>query len=699
MRSLSLPLPHRQFTRSTLLFLAALATAFTLTGLRAQSPQAPAAPANAPTTQEQFTVGDSPDDPGPLATEVSPALTHAAVSAAAEKVACWELARTQPTFNRLWTYAALYDGFLAASITTGDPRFHDAMVHMSEGFGWKLINDRFPHADDMALGKTYMELYLDKRDPVRMTHTKEVLDQLLARPDDPAKLLWWWCDALYMAPPVLAKMAVATGDRRYLDYMDKEWWETSASLYDPVEHLYFRDSRYFTQKQKNGQKIFWSRGNGWVMGSFVKVLSVMPSDYPSRPKYIEQFRQMADRLAAIQSKDGLWRSGLLDPESYDLPEVSGSAFFTYAMAWGINQGILDRAKFLPVVTRAWAGLISHIYADGRLGSIQPIDGQPGVFKPSASYVYGVGSFLLAASEVDILAKSLGPQRPRITGISHSAYFVSDLPKALAFWHDLLGYDRYFSLKKDGTDQVRIAFIKINDHQHIELFNEPPTSPPNHMSHLCFTVDDARQMRDYLSAQGVSVPSTVGTTHAGDYAFEIKDPDGTLIEFVQPLPTGVEAQAAGKFLPSTRIASSIYHVGFKVADIRKSIDFYHNVLGFNETWRGASTPAQLSWINMRVPDGDDYVEFMLYQHAPSQLGGMNHTALLVPDVQQAIATLSARPAFKSYTRTLDPHVGKNGKRQVNLFDPDGTRVEIMEGHTVDGKPVPPSTAPAPIPDNP
>jgi rhamnogalacturonyl hydrolase YesR len=397
------------------LFRFALTAAFPLSGLLAQSPQPPGAPTNAPSSPtpnlEQSTVGDAPDDPGPLATDVSPALTHAAVSAAAEKVATWELARTQSSFNRLWTYAALYDGFLAASKTTGDPRFHDAMVRMSDGFGWKLINDRFPHADDMALGKTYMDLYLDSSEPIRMAHTKQVLDQLLVRPDDPAKLLWWWCDALYMAPPVLSHMASATGDRRYLDYMDKEWWQTSASLYDPVDHLYFRDSRYFTQKQKNGQNIFWSRGNGWVMGSFVKVLSVMPPDYPTRPKYIEQFRQMAERIAAIQSKDGLWRSGLLDPGSYDLPEVSGSAFFTYAIAWGINQGLLDRDKFLPVVTRSWAGLISHIYADGRLGSIQPIDGQPGVFKPSASYVYGVGSFLLAASEVDILARSLGPRQP------------------------------------------------------------------------------------------------------------------------------------------------------------------------------------------------------------------------------------------------------------------------------------------------
>ena len=194
---------------------------------------------------------------------------------------------------------------------------------------------------------------------------------------------------------VWLRLGEVTGDLRYLNYMDKEWWETSASLYDPVEHLYFRDSRYFTQKQDNGQKVFWARGNGWVMGSFVKVLEKMPKDYPSRAKYIAQYKEMAERIAAIQGKDGLWRSGLLDPGAYDLPEVSGSAFFTYAMAWGINHGILDAKTYKPVVTKAWAGMLKHVYADGRLGDIQQTGAEPAAFKPSASYTYGVGGFLLA----------------------------------------------------------------------------------------------------------------------------------------------------------------------------------------------------------------------------------------------------------------------------------------------------------------
>ncbi len=390
----------------------ALAALVGLTASAQVAPKASDAQGATPLSVERASAGDAPDDPGPLATDLSPALTHAAIGTAARKVADWQLARGEPIFNQQWTYAALYDGLLAASKATGDPRYHDAVVKMAEHFDWKLVDARFPHADDMALGQSYLDLYLEKHEPVRMASTKAILDRLIVRPDSPDKLLWWWCDALFMAPPVLARMFAATGDQRYLNYMDREWWQTSASLYDTAEHLYFRDSRYFTQTEKNGRKIFWSRGNGWVMGAFAKVLELMPQDYPGRGKDIAQYKEMADRIAAIQGEDGLWRSGLLDPGAYDSPEVSGTAFFTYSLTWGINHAVLDRTKFEPVVKRAWAGMLAHVYADGRLGSIQPIDGQPGQFKPSASSVYGVGGFLLAASELDALAQTAPATRPR-----------------------------------------------------------------------------------------------------------------------------------------------------------------------------------------------------------------------------------------------------------------------------------------------
>jgi len=362
-------------------------------------------PAAAPSSVEREHVGDSPDDPGPVATGLSAELKPKAIDAAMKKVADWQVAVAEPHFNKQWTFAALYDGLLAASKTTGDPKYHDAVLHFAERSDWTLLNDRFPHADDQAFGQAYLDLYREDPQPVRMADTRAIMDRLIVHPDDPNKLLWWWCDALFMSPPVLLRMYEITHDRKYLDYMDREWWLTSGSLYNQENHLYFRDSRYFTQKQANGKPIFWSRGNGWVMGALVNVLGIMPADYPSRPKYVTQFREMAAEIAKIQSPDGLWRSGLLDPDSYDLPEVSGSAFFTFGIAYGINEKILDRKTYLPVVEKSWKAMLSHIYADGRLGSIQPIDGQPGKFKPSASYVYGVGGFLLAGSEMHRLAES------------------------------------------------------------------------------------------------------------------------------------------------------------------------------------------------------------------------------------------------------------------------------------------------------
>ncbi len=367
------------------------------------------APASAGVTKpvDGHAAGDSPDDAGPLATGLSPALRPMAIHQAMNKVANWQVKYAEASFNQQWTFAALYDGLLASSRSTGDQTAHDAVLHMAEGFHWQLLDTRFPHADDEALGRAYLELYQEHPSPERMANTKEIMDRLVVRPDDPKKLVWWWCDALFMAPPVLARTALITHDRKYLDYMDREWWESSSYLYDPSEHLYFRDDSYFHKTEANGKKLFWSRGNGWVLAGLATILPMIPADYPSRPKYVQQFKEMAQKIASLQQPDGLWRTGLLDPEAYSASEISGSGFFTYAIAWGVNNGVLDRKVYAPVLEKAWAGMLQHVYADGRLGSIQPIGAAPGAFKPSSSYVYGVGAFLLAGSELAKLREAKG----------------------------------------------------------------------------------------------------------------------------------------------------------------------------------------------------------------------------------------------------------------------------------------------------
>jgi len=312
-----------------------------------------------------------------------------------------------------------------------------------------------------------------------------------------------------------------------------------------------------------------------------------------------------------------------------------------------------------------------------------------------AYLRLISAILLVASTC--LAQTAAPTRPRITGISHVAYYVSDMPKAMVFWHDLLGLDISYDRKKPNSTDTSVAFLKVNDHQYVELLSDRPAQadPKNFMSHLCFLTDDVEQMRAYLASKGIAVPPRAGKTGTGDLVFSVKDPDGTQIEFSQPQLTSVEAQGAGKFLSPTRVSQRIYHAGFVVGNTQRALDFYGNILGFQEFWRGSGSPTQLSWINMRVPDGTDYVELMLYRTLPATFGSDNHVALEVPDLAAAIASLQARPAIKSYGQPLGTgHVGHNGKRQLSLFDPDGTRVELMEPITADGKPVPPSTAPPP-----
>jgi lactoylglutathione lyase len=209
------------------------------------------------------------------------------------------------------------------------------------------------------------------------------------------------------------------------------------------------------------------------------------------------------------------------------------------------------------------------------------------------------------------------------------------------------------------------------------------------------------MRDYLAAKGVEPmgnaahgPAPKGQT--GNKNFNVKDPDGHIVEIVEYQPDSWTAQHAGKDMPATRISDHIKHVGFLVGDLAKSIHFYGDILGFQETWRGGGNPAVLSWVNLRVPDGEDYVEFMLYGKlpAPDARGTKNHMSLTVPDAQKALEELKKRAARAGYTREIAIRTGVNRKRQINLYDPDGTRVELMEADTIDGRPAPSSTAPPP-----
>jgi catechol 2,3-dioxygenase-like lactoylglutathione lyase family enzyme len=302
--------------------------------------------------------------------------------------------------------------------------------------------------------------------------------------------------------------------------------------------------------------------------------------------------------------------------------------------------------------------------------------------------------------VGCAGKQSPPQPPpaagRILGIGHMAIYVSDLAAARVFYEDFLGFEEVYTLPRpEGGD--RIAFVKVNEEQYLELFAEPPRND-GRVNHIAFYTDDTEALRRNLAARGVTVPATVGKGKIGNTQFGVVDPDGHNVELLQYQPAGWTVRAKGKHLPPSRVAARIGHLGVLVGALGKSLAFYQGLLGFEETWRGGPSPKALSWVNLRVPGGPDYLELMLYDQLPppTERGGKNHICLVVPDVPAAVAMLESRPARKQYGRTIEWKVGVNHKRQANLFDPDGTRVEIMEPATADGQPVPPSPAPPPHP---
>lgn len=323
------------------------------------------------------------------------------------KVADWQLKNPKhPPYD--WTNGAFYAGVFAAYETTKSPEIWAALTELGSKTEWKP-GRRFDHADDIVINQTYIDIYRLKKDQKMLQPTIDVVKRIQTEKSVEAEkhgITWWWCDALFMAPPTLAKLSKTTGDKAYLALNDKLFRETYDLLYDKEEHLFARDVNYLInakgegRREANGKKIFWSRGNGWVMGGLARLLSELPKDSPKYNWYKNLYIEMANRIITLQQADGLWRSSLLDPDSYPGGEASGTGFYAYALAWGINNKILDKKKFGPHVKKAWTGLNTLVHENGMVGWTQPIGADPRKnFTVDSWEVYGAGAYLLAGSEV------------------------------------------------------------------------------------------------------------------------------------------------------------------------------------------------------------------------------------------------------------------------------------------------------------
>ncbi len=264
-------------------------------------------------------------------------------------------------------------------------------------------------------------------------------------------------------------------------------------------------------------------------------------------------------------------------------------------------------------------------------------------------------------------------RPPIVGVAHIGLKTSNLDAAETFYGHVLGYD-HFSLDKP-TGGLMLNYYKVNDHQYIEIYPTLTSPTEDRMTHIAFETTNIQQLRDFLAAHSVQVPATLKPGLDNNLSMMIKDPEGHNVEFVQYMPGSLHTNNFGKFLPPTRISQRMIHVGIVVQDREAADRFYKDILGFKMTWYGGKTNDQTDWVDMRVPDGTDWLEYMLNVHNPSpkQLGGNHHLALGVESIQPAYKAVLAR----GYNPPQPPKVGRDGKWQLNLYDPDFTRAELME----------------------
>ncbi|MDR2982748.1 MAG: glycoside hydrolase family 88 protein [Puniceicoccales bacterium] len=345
--------------------------------------------------------------------KVSPAWKKSAVLSTMEAVADWQIEHPSRHAQNDWTQATGYLGFLALSEISRDPVYEQLIRDRCDEMKWQLARNYY-HADNQCVAQVYLFFYEKDKNPAMIAPTMERFDQILAKPitrglehQEPGYLnhRWSWCDSLFMAPPAWLKLGLLTGNNQYIEFMDKEWKATTDYLYDKDENLFFRDSRFFDKREPNGAKIFWSRGNGWVMGGLVGILKIMPKDSPLRPYYEKQYKEMAAKILSIQQSSGFWSTSLLDSSRVSIPETSGTGFYCYTLAWGINNGLLPKAKYEPAVKRSWEALVSCVQTNGKLTHVQPIAADPFKFNENATEIYGVGAFLLAGSEIYKMAES------------------------------------------------------------------------------------------------------------------------------------------------------------------------------------------------------------------------------------------------------------------------------------------------------
>jgi rhamnogalacturonyl hydrolase YesR len=515
--------------------------------------------------------------------KVSDAWTLDAIAYNAKLTADWMTAHPKKHKPLDWTYGAFYAGITALGLSDPTLPYLDQIRTLGTTNGWGHL-PRVYHADDHCIGQAWLELAAFDNKPVCAESLRQNYDFILANPhtgslefkQKDSQKRWSWCDALFMSPTVLVRMYGFTGDTKYLTFMDQEYKATYDMLYSKENRLFFRDSTYFPKKTKNGKNVFWCRGNGWVFGSLPIILRDLPADWPTRPFYLSVYKEMASALKQAQHADGAWRPSLLDPEDPNLPEMSGTSFFTFGLLWGINNGVLDRAEYLPCVQKSWKAICSNISDEGRLGFVQPIGAGPASYTAEDCEVYAVGAYLCAAVELrKLVIADATPGRKTVEVVNPLSVYRSAETVSLD-WPAL-------GLKPENLRVFDVRNGAVLPHQ---LYDANGDGTPDELLFSTYTL--ARQSRSFWVFNSAAVPAApTAATCAGRYvpermddyawendrmAFRIYGP-----KLTQPPPAGEGLVSSGVDVWCKRVRHPVidawYKGGHYHKDSGEGCDFY------------------------------------------------------------------------------------------------------------------------------
>lgn len=363
----------------------------------------------------------------------SVSMERTAIEKVAENVANWQLAQYDIRSNKMrpemrpsgtpngWMYATLHIGLWHWAQTIDSDMYRQTVMNLSQLNDYQL-GPRVYHADDHAVGDVYLSIYNMFGGERRIANTITHLDKVVDEPstlalafidknktthkfdirtyDDPQCTdRWCWADAVFMSPPVMAHLSKTTGNSKYIEFMDKEFWTMTDYLFDKEVKLYLRDSRYFERKDDTGKLIFWGRGNGWVLAGLARTIEYMPEDFANKQKYIDLFKVMSKALLSYQLEDGSWPSSLLERNKDTHSETSATALLAYALAWGVNNQILIEDQYTLSINKAWVSIVENIHPNGKVGYVQQVAFAPGSATKEDAQLYGSGAVLLAASEI------------------------------------------------------------------------------------------------------------------------------------------------------------------------------------------------------------------------------------------------------------------------------------------------------------